>query len=96
MEIAGRPIKKLRGFGICYLISRPWLAPRQQMRRQLLAQRPRRRVVVAVARIDRCQMPGHALGCGESAIRFCPPLCISAEQVETALKLLREIIRENT
>jgi len=31
------------------------------------------------------------LGCGESAIRFCPPLCISAEQVETALALLREI-----
>src|SRR5262249_20107691 len=24
------------------------------------------------------------LGCGESAIRFCPPLCISASQIETA------------
>ena len=24
------------------------------------------------------------LGCGESAVRFCPPLCITAEQVETA------------
>lgn len=31
------------------------------------------------------------LGCGESAIRFCPPLCISAEQVDTALAILREI-----
>ncbi len=34
------------------------------------------------------------LGCGESAIRFCPPLCISAAQVETALSLLREILSE--
>jgi 4-aminobutyrate aminotransferase len=33
------------------------------------------------------------LGCGESAIRFCPPLCISAAQVDTALSLLREILR---
>ncbi len=28
------------------------------------------------------------LGCGESAIRFCPPLCVTAEQVETALHIL--------
>jgi 4-aminobutyrate aminotransferase len=32
------------------------------------------------------------LGCGESAIRFCPPLCISAAEVDTALRLLRAII----
>jgi 4-aminobutyrate aminotransferase len=32
------------------------------------------------------------LGCGESAIRFCPPLCISAAQVETALGILRGIL----
>jgi 4-aminobutyrate aminotransferase len=32
------------------------------------------------------------LGCGESAIRFCPPLCITAEQVDTALTILREVI----
>jgi 4-aminobutyrate aminotransferase len=32
------------------------------------------------------------LGCGESAIRFCPPLCISAAQVDVALSLLREIL----
>ncbi|MFM8275043.1 MAG: acetyl ornithine aminotransferase family protein [Gemmata sp.] len=28
------------------------------------------------------------LGCGESAIRFCPPLCVSAAQVDTALTVL--------
>jgi 4-aminobutyrate aminotransferase len=32
------------------------------------------------------------LGCGESAIRFCPPLCIEESQVSTALSLLREIL----
>ena len=32
------------------------------------------------------------LGAGDSAIRFCPPLCISAEQVETALQILGEIL----
>ncbi len=28
------------------------------------------------------------LGCGESAVRFCPPLCITSEQVQTALQIL--------
>ena len=28
------------------------------------------------------------LGCGEGAIRFCPPLCVTAGQVETCLALL--------
>jgi 4-aminobutyrate aminotransferase len=28
------------------------------------------------------------LGCGESGIRFCPPLCITARQVETAVGIL--------
>src|SRR6266481_9356218 len=32
------------------------------------------------------------LGAGDSAIRFCPPLCISAEQVETALQILGGIL----
>jgi 4-aminobutyrate aminotransferase len=32
------------------------------------------------------------LGCGESAIRFCPPLCISAEQVDTALDILGQLL----
>jgi 4-aminobutyrate aminotransferase len=36
------------------------------------------------------------LGCGESAIRFCPPLCISAAQVETALTILNEVLAERT
>jgi 4-aminobutyrate aminotransferase len=32
------------------------------------------------------------LGCGESAIRFCPPLCVTAEQVDTALKVLGGVL----
>jgi 4-aminobutyrate aminotransferase len=32
------------------------------------------------------------LGCGESAARFSPPLCISAEQVETALHILNGVL----
>jgi 4-aminobutyrate aminotransferase len=34
------------------------------------------------------------LGCGESALRFCPPLCVNAGQVETALRLLAEVLAE--
>lgn len=34
------------------------------------------------------------LGCGESALRFCPPLCIDVHQVETALRILRSIFVE--
>ncbi len=34
------------------------------------------------------------LGCGESAIRFCPPLCVSAAQVDAALRILTEIMAE--
>jgi 4-aminobutyrate aminotransferase len=32
------------------------------------------------------------LGCGECAVRFCPPLCITAEQVETALRILENVL----
>lgn len=32
------------------------------------------------------------LGCGESAIRFCPPLCVSAAQVDTALAILDSVL----
>ncbi len=32
------------------------------------------------------------LGCGESAVRFCPPLCVTAEQVETALAILDRVL----
>ncbi len=34
------------------------------------------------------------LGCGESAIRFCPPLCITAEQVDTALQILGTVLSD--
>jgi 4-aminobutyrate aminotransferase len=36
------------------------------------------------------------LGCGESAIRFCPPLCVTAEQVNTALRILGAVLNEHT
>jgi 4-aminobutyrate aminotransferase len=32
------------------------------------------------------------LGCGEAALRFCPPLCISAEQIETGLRILDDVL----
>ena len=32
------------------------------------------------------------LGCGKSAIRFCPPLVISREQIQIALKILCEVL----
>ena len=32
------------------------------------------------------------LGCGEYAVRFCPPLCISAEQIDTALHILDRLL----
>ena len=32
------------------------------------------------------------LGCGDSAVRFCPPLCVSAAQVDTALTLLGGVL----
>jgi 4-aminobutyrate aminotransferase len=36
------------------------------------------------------------LGCGEGAIRFCPPLCVTAEQVDTALHILGQVLAERT
>jgi 4-aminobutyrate aminotransferase len=33
------------------------------------------------------------LGCGECAIRFCPPLCIDKTQIETALTILADVLR---
>jgi 4-aminobutyrate aminotransferase len=32
------------------------------------------------------------LGCGQTSIRFCPPLCVTEDQVETAMKVLDEAI----
>lgn len=34
------------------------------------------------------------LGCGETAIRFCPPLCVTSEQVGVCLRVLREVLGE--
>jgi 4-aminobutyrate aminotransferase len=34
------------------------------------------------------------LGCGESAIRFCPPLCVNAEHVECCLGILDDTLAE--
>jgi 4-aminobutyrate aminotransferase len=34
------------------------------------------------------------LGCGEAAIRFCPPLCVTAAQVDAALELLDAVLAE--
>jgi len=34
------------------------------------------------------------LGCGDSAIRFCPPLCVSEEQVSVCLKMLDDVLAE--
>jgi 4-aminobutyrate aminotransferase len=34
------------------------------------------------------------LGCGESGVRFCPPLCVTAEQVETCLRILDDVLSE--
>jgi 4-aminobutyrate aminotransferase len=35
------------------------------------------------------------LGCGKAAIRFCPPLVIDAEQIQTALTILAAVLAEN-
>jgi 4-aminobutyrate aminotransferase len=34
------------------------------------------------------------LGCGKAAIRFCPPLIIDSNQIQTALEIISEIFRE--
>jgi 4-aminobutyrate aminotransferase len=36
------------------------------------------------------------LGCGEFGLRFCPPLCISAEQIETAVDILDNVLNACT
>ncbi|MEZ6141526.1 MAG: acetyl ornithine aminotransferase family protein [Zavarzinella sp.] len=34
------------------------------------------------------------LGCGTAGIRFCPPLCITEQQIETALRILAEVLSD--
>ena len=36
------------------------------------------------------------LGCGESALRFCPPLCITSAQVQSCLRILDEVIADTS
>jgi 4-aminobutyrate aminotransferase len=35
------------------------------------------------------------LGCGKAAIRFCPPLVIDADQIQTALQILATVLAKN-
>jgi 4-aminobutyrate aminotransferase len=35
------------------------------------------------------------LGCGESAVRFCPPLCITSEQIDRGLEILSRILSKS-
>ena len=45
--------------------------------------------------IDGCFRHGLLLlGCGETALRFCPALCVTAEQVNTCLRILGEVLAE--
>jgi 4-aminobutyrate aminotransferase len=34
------------------------------------------------------------LGCGRSGIRFCPALCVTAEQIETAVEIFGRVVRD--
>jgi 4-aminobutyrate aminotransferase len=34
------------------------------------------------------------LGCGESGVRFCPPLCVTEEQVNTCLTILGAVVAD--
>jgi 4-aminobutyrate aminotransferase len=34
------------------------------------------------------------LGCGDSSLRICPPLCITSQQVQTALRILDEVLQK--
>jgi len=35
------------------------------------------------------------LGCGESALRFCPPLCVTSGQIDSALGILSSVLAES-
>jgi 4-aminobutyrate aminotransferase len=34
------------------------------------------------------------LGCGDNTVRFCPPLVVTAEEVDTALRIFEEAVEE--
>jgi 4-aminobutyrate aminotransferase len=50
---------------------------------------PRRRDAIIQAAFLRGLL---LLGCGDSGLRFCPPLCVTEEQVATCLTLLEEVL----
>jgi 4-aminobutyrate aminotransferase len=52
---------------------------------------PQRRHKVILAAFHRGLL---LLGCGKSGIRFCPALCVSAEQVDIALELFEQAIAD--
>jgi 4-aminobutyrate aminotransferase len=46
--------------------------------------------------VDKCFEKGLLiLGCGENTIRFSPPLVIDAEDVDTAVDILEQVISEH-
>lgn len=36
------------------------------------------------------------LGCGQAALRFCPALCVTADELDTGMRLLRECLASST
>jgi 4-aminobutyrate aminotransferase len=47
--------------------------------------------------VDKCYEKGLLiLGCGENTVRFCPPLVLDADQVETAVSIIDQVLQENT
>jgi 4-aminobutyrate aminotransferase len=50
---------------------------------------PQRRDAVIRAAFERGLL---LLGCGRAGIRFCPPLCVTAEEVATAVGILKEAV----
>jgi 4-aminobutyrate aminotransferase len=54
---------------------------------------PKRRAAVIQAAFERGLL---LLGCGKTGIRFCPALCVTAEQVKTALEILRAAVLATT
>jgi 4-aminobutyrate aminotransferase len=34
------------------------------------------------------------LGCGESTVRFCPPLIVSKGEADTAVEIFADVLRE--
>ncbi len=78
------PIGDVRGLGLMVAIElvkdRAGREPAPEMRDRVIQAAFRRGLLL--------------LGCGQSAIRFCPPLTISAEAVDEGLSILDDAIRE--